>query len=173
VALELRRLCDGALAGMFDGHHHRSRLHRTPVVVDLSAVYHSPALPVVMTCVAAWLQAVLATDDGVRRMVVMDESWRMFSCRHRLLDAAVVHAVQGFGNDECPGDLPSLQPRRHRDPHIYGRSASEVEQARELLGLSDTEAGLLRQLPRGHARWKVETRSFLVEHRLSACEWLS
>ena len=24
------------------------------VVIDLSAVYHSPALPVVMTCVAAW-----------------------------------------------------------------------------------------------------------------------
>ena len=29
------------------------------IVVDLSAVYHSPALPVVMTCVAAWLQAAL------------------------------------------------------------------------------------------------------------------
>ncbi len=49
------------------------------VVVDLSAVYHSPALPVAMTCVGAWLRAVLTAHDGVRRMVVMDESWRMFS----------------------------------------------------------------------------------------------
>ena len=40
-------------------------------------MYHSPALPVVMTCVAAWLQAALGTDDA-HRMVVMDESWRMF-----------------------------------------------------------------------------------------------
>jgi hypothetical protein len=49
------------------------------VLLYLSAVHHSPAPPVVMTCVAAWLQTALAADDGVRRMVVEDESWRMFS----------------------------------------------------------------------------------------------
>lgn len=50
-----------------------------PVIVDLSAVDHSPALPVVMTCVATWLQAALTNDSDVRRMVVVDESWRIFS----------------------------------------------------------------------------------------------
>src|SRR5439155_3101238 len=80
AALELRRLCDGALAGMFDGPTTAGVDFTAPlVVVDLSAVYYSPALPVVMTCVAAWLQTALAADDGTRRMVVMDESWRMFS----------------------------------------------------------------------------------------------
>jgi hypothetical protein len=53
---------------------------------------------------------------------------------------------------------------------IYGQPPSEVDHARELLGLSDTEAKLLPQLPRGEALWKVGTRSFLVEHRLSAAE---
>ena len=79
VALELRRRSDGALAGMFDGRTTAGIDFTAPlVVVDLSVVYHSPALPVVMTCVAAWLQAALGTDHA-HRMVVMDESWRMFS----------------------------------------------------------------------------------------------
>jgi hypothetical protein len=58
--LELRRLCDGTLAGMFDGPTTAGVDFSAPlVVVDLSAVYHSPALPEVMTCVAAWLQTAL------------------------------------------------------------------------------------------------------------------
>ena len=43
-------------------------------------------------------------------------------------------------------------------------------QARELLGLSDTEAELLPHLRRGWALWKVGQRSFLVQHRLSSLE---
>lgn len=53
---------------------------------------------------------------------------------------------------------------------IYGQPPSEVDHARELLGLSDTEAKLLPHLPRGQALWKVGTRSFLVDHRLSGAE---
>jgi hypothetical protein len=53
---------------------------------------------------------------------------------------------------------------------IYGQPPSEVDQARELLGLSDTEARLLPNLPRGETLWKVGTRSFLIEHRLSPIE---
>lgn len=53
---------------------------------------------------------------------------------------------------------------------IYGQPASEVDQARELLGLSDTEGRLLPNLPRGEALWKVGTGSFLAEHRLSRAE---
>jgi hypothetical protein len=53
---------------------------------------------------------------------------------------------------------------------IYGQPPSELDQARELLGLSDTEAKLLPHLPRGRALWKLGTRSFLVAHRLSGVE---
>ena len=42
--------------------------------------------------------------------------------------------------------------------------------ARELLGLTDTEAELLPQLQRGWALWKVGQRSFLVSHHLSSLE---
>ncbi len=190
VALELRRLCDGALAGMFDGPTSASVDFTAPVVVvDLSAVYHSPALPVVMTCVAAWLQAALSRDDGARRMVVMDESWRMFShlaiaswmqqsfklsrssgtmnvlVMHRLSDLGAAGAAGSHQVRLAEGLLADAETRV-----VYGQPPSEVESARELLGLSDTEARLLPNLPRGQALWKVGTRSFLVEHRLSPVE---
>jgi hypothetical protein len=158
------------------------------VVVDVSAVYHSPALPVVMTCVAAWLQTALGVDDA-RRMVVMDESWRMFShlaiaawmqqsfklsrasgtmnvlVMHRLSDLASAGSAGSHQVRLAEGLLADTETRV-----IYGQPASEVDHARELLGLSDTEAKLLPQLPRGQALWKVGTRSFLVEHRLSRTE---
>ena len=160
-----------------------------PVVVDLSAVYHSPALPILMTCVAASLQTALAADDGARRMVVMDESWRMFSHQaiaawmqqsfklsrasgtmnvlvmHRLSDLASAGAAGSHQVRLAEGLLADAETRV-----IYGQPAAEVERARELLGLSDTEARLLPNLPRGDALWKVGTRSFLVEHKLSRSE---
>jgi type IV secretory pathway VirB4 component len=190
VALELRRLCDGALAGMFDGPTSMSVDFAAPlVVVDLSAVYHSPTLPVVMTCVAAWLQAALAADSSRRRLVVVDEAWRMFShlpiaawmqqnfklarttgtanvlVMHRLSDLASAGAAGSHQVRLAEGLLADAETRV-----VYGQPPSEIEQAKELLGLSDTEARLLPNLPRGQALWKVGTRSFLVEHRLSGAE---
>jgi hypothetical protein len=122
-------------------------------------------------------------------MVVMDESWRMFShlpiaawmqqsfklsrtsgtmnvlVMHRLSDLASAGAAGSHQVRLAEGLLADTETRV-----IYGQPASEVDSARELLGLSDTEAKLLPQLPRGQALWKVGGRSFLVEHRLSPTE---
>lgn len=188
VALELRRLCEGALAGMFDGPTSTSVDFQAPlVVVDLSGVYHSPALPVVMTCVAAWLQAALAADVTTRRVVVMDEAWRMFGdvaiaawmqqsfklsrsfgvqnilVMHRLSDLGAAGAAGSHQVRLVEGLLADAETRI-----IYAQPPSEVERCRELLGLTDTEAAMLPGLPRGQALWKVGGRSFLVEHRLAA-----
>ena len=65
AALELRRLVHGDLRGMFDG-------PTTPgldldgplVVLDLSALYNSAALGILMACATAWLQAALARQAG-------------------------------------------------------------------------------------------------------------
>jgi hypothetical protein len=53
---------------------------------------------------------------------------------------------------------------------IYYQAPGDVEASRDLLGLTESEADLLSQLRRGQALWKVGTRSFLVQHRLSATE---
>jgi len=190
VALELRRLCEGALAGMFDGPTTAGVDFQAPLlVVDLSGVYHSPALPVVMTCVAAWLQAALTTDTATRRVVVMDEAWRMFGdvaiaawmqqsfklsrslgvqnilVMHRLSDLGAAGAAGSHQVRLVEGLLADAETRI-----IYAQPPSEVERCQELLGLTDTEAAMLPALRRGEALWKVGGRSFLVEHRLAPGE---
>jgi type IV secretory pathway VirB4 component len=190
VALELRRLVEGDLRGMFDG-------PTTPgldlgallVVLDLSAVYSSAALGLLMTCATAWLQAAFEQADGVHRIVVVDEAWAVLSDlaiarwlrasaklsrAHGVATMVVVHRLSDL---TAAGDQGSEQVRLARGlladvetKIVYGQPPSEVESARELLGLSDTEAALLPRLPRGVALWKVGTRSILVEHRLGRAE---
>jgi hypothetical protein len=98
VALELRRLVSGDLAGMFDGPTSPGVSFDGPfVVLDLSAVYHSAALGVLMTCATAWLQAGLmvggtnegCTEDGransdlaharENTILVVDEAWAILA----------------------------------------------------------------------------------------------
>ena len=76
MALELRRLVHGDLCGMFDGPTTPGlRLDGPLVVLDLSAVYHSPALGVLMACAAAWLQSAVRARHRNRIILVVDEAW--------------------------------------------------------------------------------------------------
>lgn len=88
VALELRRLLHGDLAGLLDAPT-TTRLDPSGrgLVLDLSAVFGSPALPAVMVAAGAWLSRALtpttassdrgAGDDvqGRRRVLLVDEAW--------------------------------------------------------------------------------------------------
>jgi hypothetical protein len=92
VALELRRLVHGDLCGMFDAPTTPGLDLSAPLVVlDLSALYSSAALGVLMACATAWLQAALAraaagngagptgaTERG-RFFLVVDEAWAILS----------------------------------------------------------------------------------------------
>jgi hypothetical protein len=202
VALELRRLIAGDLAGMFDGPTSADlHLGGALVVLDLSAVYASPALGILMTCATAWLQDALSgghvaadggrggEQDGIRRIVVVDEAWAILSNlaiarwlqasfklsrAYGVANIAVVHRLSDLraagadGSEQqrlAQGLLSDSETRV-----VYGQPHSEVTVAAELLGLTTTEAELLPQLPRGVALWKVGLRSFLVAHRLSRQE---
>jgi hypothetical protein len=82
VALELRRLVDGDLAGMFDGETSAGLDLSGPLVVlDLSALYSSPALGVLMACATAWLQAAVSRHggDSVQAFLVVDEAWAILA----------------------------------------------------------------------------------------------
>jgi hypothetical protein len=80
VALELRRLVHGDLCGMFDGPTTPGlRLDGPLVVLDLSAVYHSSALGVLMACAAAWLQSAVRARHRNRIIMVVDEAWAILS----------------------------------------------------------------------------------------------
>ncbi|HXW34307.1 MAG TPA: hypothetical protein VEJ87_06985 [Acidimicrobiales bacterium] len=208
VALELRRLVAGDLQGMFDGPTSPGiDLGGPLVVLDLSAVYHSGALGVLMTCAAAWLQAGLSRNglrisnggpagppegpekraDGV--IVVVDEAWAILanlgvarwlqsswklSRAFGVANVAVLHRVSdldsaGPAGSEQVGLARGLLADSETTV-VYAQPTSEVERARELLGLSTTEAELVPNLHRGVALWKVGTRSFLVQHLLAPAE---
>jgi hypothetical protein len=189
VALELRRLVHGDLAGMFDGQTSPGvELGAGMVVLDLSRLYASPALGLLMVCALSWLQSALAAGSA-KRLVVLDEAWAVLShlATARWLQAtfklsraygvanvAVVHRLSDLkaaghdGSQEqrlAEGLLADAETRV-----VFGQAPGEAERAGELLGLSGTEQMILAQLPRGVALWRVGRTSYLVEHDLSAEE---
>ncbi len=190
VALELRRLCEGDLQGMFDG---PTTVRVDPdaplLVIDLSAVYRSDALGILMTCAAAWITGLLTRQGAGKRLLVVDEAWAILqsveiarwlqssfklSRAFGVANIAVLHRVSdllaaGAGDSQqvrlAEGLLSDTEVRV-----IYAQAPGEVQSARALLGLTDPECELLPQLRPGVALWKVGQRSFLVEHRVGSAE---
>lgn len=197
VALELRRLVHGDLRGMFDAPTTPGLdLSGSLVVLDLSALYNSPALGVLMACTTAWLQATLARQatsaapaSSGHVFVVVDEAWAVLanlgvarwlqaswklSRAYGIANVAVLHrlsdlrAVGAAGSEQVGLATGLLADSETRV--VYGQAPGEVGAACDLLSLSETEAELLPQLRRGVALWKVGRRSFLVQHVLAARE---
>ncbi|HET9692671.1 MAG TPA: hypothetical protein VFP61_16100, partial [Acidimicrobiales bacterium] len=184
VALELRRLVAGDLAGMFDGPTTAHIDRGAPLVVlDLSALHRSPALGILMVCATAWLHAVIAGDERTKRLVVVDEAWAVLQdlATARWLRAgfklarsigvahiAVVHRcadlqAAGTGGSEqralAEGLLADAETRV-----AFAQPPGEAPAAAVALGLSDAEAAALPHLPRGVALWKVGERATVVRH---------
>jgi hypothetical protein len=191
VALVLRRMCAGDLAGMFDGPTTIAVDRHSPLVVlDLSEVYRhrGAALPLVMTCATAWLQAAPALSRHLH-YGVNEEAWATISdpalarwqqqsyklarqtgranvaVLHRLSDLTAAGAE---GSEQVALARGLLEDAGTRV--VYAQPHGEIKAARELLGLTDTEAQLLPALPAGTALWKIGQRSFVVEHRISSIE---
>ncbi len=175
---------------MFDGPTTTGlRLDGPLVVLDLSAVYHSPALGVLMACAAAWLQSAVSSEHRDRIIVVVDEAWAILSnlgvarwlqtswklsrahgvanmaVLHRLSDLRAVGAEGSMQVNLAEGLLADSETRV-----VYAQSPGEVGRTGKLLGLTDTEAELVTQLRRGMALWKVGRRSLLVDHHLARGE---
>jgi hypothetical protein len=200
VALELRRLVTGDLRGMFDGPTSPSVTFDSSFgVLDLSAVYHTAALGVLMTCATAWLQAGViragggdhdAQHDRARGVVVVvDEAWALLANLSAarwlqsswkmarawgVANVAVLHRLSdldaaGAAGSEQVGLAHGLLADSETRV-VYAQPHVEVERAAGALGLSSTEVEIVPHLRRGIALWKVSSRSFLVHHRLSPFE---
>jgi hypothetical protein len=157
--------------------------------VDLSHVYGTPALPVVMACVASWAQGVLGSNGGARSVLVVDEAWAV------LRDPMVARFLQAcFKLSRALGlanlvvlhrvsDLASVGPSGSEQVAIaeglladaetrvfYAQSPGELDALQRIGGLHDELAGLVAALPRGVGLWRVASRLFLVRHELAAGE---
>ncbi|MDP8969637.1 MAG: ATP-binding protein, partial [Actinomycetota bacterium] len=191
VALALQRMVTGDLRGMFDAPTTPGVALEGPLaVVDLSELFRSDALGIVMVCATAWLQVTLARADGRKRIVVVDEAWAVLSRvgvarwlresfklsrSYGVQNIAVVHrlsdlsAVGRHGSETtaiAEGLLDDAQTRV-----LFNQPPGQVAVATDLIGLSDVEAQLLPALGKGEALWKVGERSFLVRHAVGAQEW--
>jgi type IV secretory pathway VirB4 component len=190
VALELGRLCEGDLAGMFDGPTSPGVDFTAPLVtIDMSALYQSPALGVLRVCAQARIQRQLLAEQDVRRILVIDEGWavlrrleiarwmqdsiKMARARgvqvilvtHRLSDLAAAGSAGSEQVEIAKGLLADT------DTHvIFGQSTAEVAQARELFQLNEAEAEAVPGLQPHVALVRVGRRSFLVRHRLLSRE---
>ncbi len=194
VALELRRLVAGDLRGMFDGPTSPGvQLDGPLVVLDLSAVYRSAALGILLPCAAAWLHSLLtepgASDGSEPALLVVDEAWAILanvgvarwlqsvwklSRALGVANIAVLHRISdleaaGAAGSEQAGIAQGLLSDSETRV-LYAQSHGEVSAAAGLLGLTETEQEILPRLGRAVALWKVGSRSFLVGHRLSPME---
>jgi type IV secretory pathway VirB4 component len=186
LGLGLRRMGSGDLRGMFDGPTSKGLdLSGRLVSFNLREV-NDAARPILMACTAAWLQGAWARNDGIHRIVVLDEAWvilrhlaiarwlreswklarsygvQCVAVMHRLSDLT---AAGDEGSEQVQLAKGLLEDSETRV--IYRQSWGEVEKARELLGLTQIEVEQIPNLQRGEALWRVGQRSFIVQHRLS------
>jgi hypothetical protein len=107
--------------------------------------------------IGEWLQSSfkLSRRDGVQNVVVM----------HRLSDLAAAGAAGSRERELAEGLLHDASTRV-----IYRQVPDNVARTREVLGLSTVESELLPDLDDGVGLWKVGSRSFLVQHRVTSIE---
>ncbi len=192
LALGMRRLVSGELAGMFDGPSTPGlRLDGAVVVLDLSALFRSTALPALVACAVAALEPAWqkASARGRQSFLVVDEAWAVLSDvgvalflqsswklarANGVSNLAVVHRVSDLMAAGASGSVASqVATGLLADSETvvcYGQAAAELDDAARALGLNDRQRALLSRLPRGVALWRVGGRAFLVEHRIGPLE---
>jgi type IV secretory pathway VirB4 component len=199
TALAMQRLCAGDLRGMFDGPTTGGLSLDAPLVVlDLSAMQDSAALGILMTCAAAWQQALMMERrreaerggaHGAKVICVLDEGWRVashigvaewlqqsFKLSRALgvQNVMVMHRLSDLGSAGAAGSREARIAEglvADADTKIvYAQPPDQLEGLRNLLGLTSTELEIVPTLRRGEALWQVGRRSFLVQHTLAEAE---
>jgi hypothetical protein len=192
LALELRRLVVGDLAGLFDGPTTQPLDFDAPIqVLDTSRLAgDDTAVALLMTCASAWMESALADPGAGRRLVVYDEAWRML--RHLALvrrmqaqwklsraigvaNLAVVHRISDLGAVGASGsEAVALANGLLADCStriVYAQESDQVDATASALGLTDVEAEQLIHLPRGRGLWKVGRHAAIVDHILGRSEY--
>ena len=191
LTLELRRLVDGDLAGLFDGPTTIGLDFAAPMaVLDLSRIQGSDELiALVMTCASAWLEQVIVDPAAGQRYIVYDEAWRLMRLlplvrrmqtnwklaraygianlviTHRLSDLSAVGDEGSEAVAIARGLLADAATRI-----VYQQEPDQIDATASLLGLTDVEAATVPTLLKGRGLWKVARHSYLVHNVVSAAE---
>lgn len=190
LGLALRQLCQGHLAGVFDDTTTPGMdLNGACVVLDLSRLRDSQAAGLLMLCATRWLTTALLTPDSRRRLIVIDEAWRLIAepaiarwlqatwklCRaYGAANVAVLHRVTDI---DAAGHAGSEQVAIAKGliadcgtQVLYRQERDAVRALRTVIDLPDAVAERLPQLPAATAVWRVAGRTYEVTHRRSPAE---
>lgn len=191
IPYALGKLLDRSLRGMFDGPTNVSIDWQGPgLVIDLSAVHHdSEALTLVLIATTAWLQNLMSTSGGPRRLQVLDEAWALLGSErtskylqacwklgrsYGVANLLIVHRLSDLRSQSDDGTsaakvsmglLADTQTRI-----LFRQSTDQVAEASAMLGFTTTEAQLLPRLVKGRALWKIAGRSAVVAHTIGSHE---
>ena len=187
VAMNLRRLVVGELAGIMDGETTVEIDWRGPgLVLDLSALFDSPALSSVMVAAASWLTVALRLPGQC--FLVLDEAWallaelsvaRWLQATNKLARSTgtslvlVTHRLSDLQAGAAGSETERLATGLLADTEVrvvFGQAPGERSRAASLLGMSAEAAESLSSLSRGEALWQVGERVALVRHLLSPAE---
>jgi AAA-like domain len=186
VAMALVRLCEGNLAGMFDGQTSPDIDFMAPLVsLDMSALYQSEALGILMVCAQARIQRALMADRSVRRILVIDEGWAVLSnlavarwLQHsikmaRATGVQVILIIHRLSDLTAAGPPDSEQVQLAKGmlsdtetQVIFTQSTAEVERAKDLLQLNSAQADAIPNLAPHVALWRVGRYTSEIRHRL-------
>lgn len=200
VALELRRLLHGDLAGLLDAPTTTGLdPHGRGLVLDLSAVFGTPALPAVMVAAGAWLSRALTpggagntavrVGESRRRVLLVDEAWVLLHLpattawlqalsklarAHGVQLVTVLHRASDLSGQADTGTATQARARGlladAETRVLYAQAAGERPLLRELLDLTDVELELVTQLPPARALWQIGRHRAVVDHLLSPLE---
>ncbi len=187
IGYAIEKLISRSLQGMFDG---QSTTQIDPygrgVVIDISSVKESKeALPVVMVAATAWLQDILNTHTGVKKLQVLDESWQMvqFEGTARYLQAAwklgrtygvgniaILHKAADLGAQSDDGTATSkIVEGLIADTAIkvsFAMTPQDLADDADLLQVSEREQDKITELTRGESLWKIGSHVVALKHHL-------
>jgi hypothetical protein len=190
--LALHSLVDGPLKGMFDAtaDDHRYLDFDAPgTILNLHAVRADQAVTVMsMVCAQSAMEAALMRPNARPRLVGYDESWlamRYVPLLRRLQEAFKLSRMFGISNvlaghrfsDYSSGAEGSEAARLARGliedsgiQIVYRQVDASLAVTRDMLGITDVQAGLLKYLPKGTGLWLLGNRAFVVQHVVSSVE---
>lgn len=180
LKLALESLTTGRLGGMFSGRSTILLDSDRGMIIDLSPVLNSSALPVVLAAALTWLVSAVGTG-GTQTYLVVDEAWAVLGAQAvdflrsvaklaRSLGISLVlilHRLSDFG---ASGDDSSAVAKKAEGlfadvetVFCFSQPEREARIASEALGLSPREADLLPQLQRGRCLVRCGQEHALVD----------
>lgn len=185
--VEISRLVDGDLAGVVGTEGSMRSLPRS-AVIDLSQLYGTPALPLVVNLVLAQRLRQMKEGRLGQGHLVLDEAWavlelpelaKWFRSLWKLArsygsaNVAITHRISDLGKDGSEVDSLNMGLLADSESFvIYGQPPSEARRTGEYLGLSSTVTQMLSELPRGSAYWRVANSHYVVRHLVDMSEKL-